>query len=220
MKKIKILIVDDMMIIREGIKKIISYEYYLEVIGVCENGRKAYEMTKELLPNIVIMGIQMPILNGIEALKLIKKDFPEIVVLMLTTNDDYENIIEALANGADGYLLKDECSNKLIDGIKAGFNGKLLMESHIVTKLIQDIKYLRIHSQQKQKKSFQLSERQREISGLLIKGHSNKDIANKLYLSVGTVKNYISSIYAEIGINNRREAIKILKNWSEIKGGI
>ena len=210
MKKIKILIVDDMPLIRETLKAILNLEDDMNVVGVCENGINGYEMTKSLLPDVVLMDVKMPISNGVEGVKLIKKDFPKTVVLMLTTFDDDEYIIKALANGANGYLLKDVNIDNLIQAIRSVVNGKLLIESDIASKLAEYI--LKSKIDDKQEQSISLSEREEEISDLLIQGYNNKEISNQINLSSGTTKNYISSIYSKLGTSNREEAIKILNN--------
>ncbi|CAH2214935.1 response regulator transcription factor [Tepidibacter aestuarii] len=210
MKSIKILIVDDMPLIRETLRAILDLEEDMQVIGVCENGLNGYERTRVLLPDVVLMDVKMPVSNGVEGLKLIKKDFPKTVVLMLTSFDYDEYIIEALANGANGYLLKDVNIDNLIQAIRSVVNGKLLIESDIAFKLAEYILKSKIDDNQAQFLS--LSEREKEISDLLIQGYSNKEISNQLNLSSGTIKNYVSSIYAKLGTNNREDAIKILND--------
>lgn len=210
MKKIKILIVDDMPLIRETLKAILNLEEDMNVVGVCENGINGYEMTKSLFPDVVLMDVKMPISNGVEGVKLIKKDFPKTVILMLTTFDDDEYIIKALANGANGYLLKDVNIDNLIQAIRSVVNGKLLIESDIASKLAEYILKSKIDDNQEQ--SISLSQREEEISDLLIQGYNNKEISNQINLSSGTTKNYISSIYSKLGTSNREEAIKILNN--------
>jgi DNA-binding NarL/FixJ family response regulator len=215
---IRLLLVDDQTLMRDGLKTILDLEEDMEVIGTCDNGHTAYQLASELNPDVILMDIRMPLMNGVESVKLIKKEFPDIIVIMLTTFDDDEFIIEALSNGANGYLLKDINANKLIDAIRDGVNGTLLMPSIVAAKLAARLSSPLIPIKiQKQEMLLDLSEREIEIALLLIKGYSNKQIASELFITEGTTKNYISSIYSKINISDRTKAVLFLKESINLK---
>lgn len=212
MGKIKIVIVDDQTLMRDGLKTILELENDMEVLGTAENGLKAIEMVKELRPDVVLMDIRMPVMNGVESTRAIKQSFPDTCVIMLTTFDDEEYIIDALSFGASGYLLKDMPGDKLIDAVRDGIKGNLLIPGTIAAKLAARLS--RPHLEVKNSINgplSELSERELEISRLLIKGYSNRQIASKLFISEGTVKNYVSNIYSKIGISDRAKALLYLK---------
>lgn len=215
MKKIKIVIADDQTLMRDGLKTILDLEDDMEVIGTAENGKIAYDLIKENTPDIVLMDIRMPVLNGVEATKKIKKEFPNIKVIILTTFDDEEYIIEALCNGASGYLLKDIPGDKFIHSIKGIYNNDdLVLPSKIAEKLGEILRNTNRNSVEN-KKCFQseieFTTREKEIALMIVNGLTNKEIAERLYISIGTVKNYITTIYSKVGVNNRQSAMMMLK---------
>lgn len=210
---IKILVVDDQTLMRDGLKTILDLEEDLEVIGTACNGKEAYRLVKQVKPDVILMDIRMPILNGVEATKLIKEEFKDISIIILTTFDTDDLIIEALACGADGYILKDIDGDRLIQAIKDCFNGDMILPAKVAAKLVT-----RVLNNQRDipgniidLNSFQITEREEEICELLCAGYSNKQIANKLFLTIGTVKNYVTSIYNKLGVSNRISAILFLK---------
>jgi DNA-binding NarL/FixJ family response regulator len=213
MNRIRILIADDQTLMRDGLKTIFELEDDMEVAGVAKNGLEAYEMTAALRPDIVLMDIRMPVMDGVESVRLIKKDYPSTVVIMLTTFDDEEYIIRALQFGANGYLLKDIQGNRLIEAVRDGASGNMLMPSGIASKLAARLSQMP-SDQNPQDRSVipEFSERETEITRLMAKGYTNGQIASALHLSEGTVKNYISSIYSKIGTSDRTCAVIFLKD--------
>lgn len=207
---IKVLIADDQTLMRDGLKTILDLEDDIEVIATAENGEIAFEKSITLNPDVILMDIRMPIMNGVESVKKIKSMLPKVAVIMLTTFDDDEYIIEALSNGASGYLLKDMPAEKLIEAIRDSLKGQLFIPTNIAAKLISRL-YEKEASKKTLKKDLELSERELEVSSLLIEGYNNKQISSKLFISEGTVKNYISNIYSKIGISDRTKAALFLK---------
>ncbi|OEF97064.1 response regulator transcription factor [Desulfuribacillus alkaliarsenatis] len=227
MQNIKVLIVDDQNLMRDGLKTIIDLEPDMEVVGTCENGRIAVEKAKLLSPDVILMDIRMPEVTGVEATKIIKNNFPEIKIIILTTFDDDEYIIDALSYGACGYLLKDIEGDKLINSIRDAYKGTLLMPGTIAAKLVNRLNEANISSIASNDVSKtvndqyiandqyyeKLSEREKEIAKLMVEGLTNKEIASKLFITQGTVKNYISSIYGKVGVKDRTNAVLFFKNY-------
>lgn len=214
---ITILIADDQTLMREGLKTILDLENDMRVIGTAENGQQAYEMVREHKPDIVLMDIKMPVMDGIESTKKIKKDFPHTLILILTTFAEDEYIVEGMANGASGFLLKDMPGDKLIASIRDAVKGQMMMPAVIAAKLAARLLHVSsqarssIHVERLKQQGIGLSEREREVAVLMLQGMSNRQIAKTLFISEGTVKNYISMIYAKIGTNERSKAILYLK---------
>lgn len=211
--KIRVMIVDDQRLMREGLKTILDLEEDISVIHLAENGEDALNKIKSEEPDVVLMDIWMPTMNGVECTAAIKKEYPQIKVVILTTYDDDEFIIDALCNGAEGYILKDLPSEKLLSSIRDVYNGNSIMQPEIAAKVIAHItrnkgalQNSRITAGETQVD--ELTDREKEILVLVAKGMNNREIAKTLYISEGTVKNYISSIYDKIGTKERSKAIR------------
>lgn len=213
MKNIRIAIIDDQTLMRDGLKTILDLEEDMEVVATAANGREGYEIIKQHKPDVVLMDIRMPELNGVEATKIIKKDYPETVVIILTTFDDDDYIVEALCHGASGYLLKDMHGDKLIQSIRDAYEGSMMIPSNIAIKLASKISNMSTEAMEKDQSihDYDLTEREKDVGRLLIKGYTNKEIADELFISVGTVKNYITNVYSKIGVSNRTAAVLFLK---------
>jgi DNA-binding NarL/FixJ family response regulator len=210
---IKILIADDQTLMRDGLKTILDLEDDFEVVGTACNGREAYELVKETNPDVILMDIRMPILNGVEAAKLIKGEFKDTAILMLTTFDTEDLIVDALACGADGYILKDIDGDRLIQVIKDSYNGDIILPARIAAKLACRVFKTENDTVQNSMdlNSFKITEREIDICKLLCEGYTNKQICDQLYLTIGTVKNYVTSIYNKLGVSNRTSAVLFLK---------
>lgn len=210
MNKIKVIIVDDQKLMIDGLKTIIDLEEDIKVIDTCNNGKEAIEKTSLLKPDVILMDIRMPIKNGVEATKEIKEKYPNTKIIILTTFDDDEYILDALSYGADSYLLKDIDADILLKCIRDAHKGMLLMPSNIAMKLA---KYINEKKSKKHVELFdELSKREIDIAKMMIKGLNNKEISSDLFLTEGTVKNYISSIYSKLGVKDRASAVIILKD--------
>ena len=208
MNKIRLLIVDDQPIIREGLKSLLTLSEDIDVVGEANHGEEALTKIAEWQPHVVLMDIRMPVMDGVEATKRIKEQFPQTIVIILTTFDDDHYIIDALNHGASGYLLKDINAHQLINAIRDGFNGNILLPGKVATKLTG---YL-MAKKQSSSVSSDFTQREQAIIQLLIKGYSNTEIADELFLSVGTVKNYLSQIYSKASVSDRSNAILYFKN--------
>ncbi|WP_233443809.1 response regulator [Halalkalibacterium halodurans] len=215
---INVLIADDQTLMREGLKTIIDLEDDMNVTGLAKNGKEVLDQIPCLLPHVILMDIQMPIMNGIECLKVVKRIYPHINVLMLTTFEDDDYIIESLVGGANGFLLKDLNYDQLIYSIRQSVDGQMLIPNSIAVKLAKQLsKYnelteVDLQIEKLKKEGLHFSERERQIASLLAQGLTNKKIAEKLYITEGTVKNYISEIYSKIGIRDRMQASTYLRD--------
>jgi NarL family two-component system response regulator LiaR len=204
---IKVLICDDQEIVCEGLERILSSDAEIRVVGKAYDGQEALEQIPHLQPDLVLMDLKMPNVNGIQATRQIRQKYPDIRVLVLTTYDDDEWLFDAIRSGAAGYLLKDTPRDKLIEAIKGTYLGKTFVDPDVAGKLFSSIE--RTLPAEKPISVFNLSEREREILQLLVRGLSNADIAHQLYLSEGTVRNYTSAIFAKLGVSDRTQAVVV-----------
>ncbi|MFA9398350.1 MAG: response regulator [Clostridiaceae bacterium] len=211
MNKIKVLIVDDQTLMRDGLKTIIDLEDNMQVIGTGKNGQEAIEFCKNNKPDLILMDIRMPGMDGVEATKIIKILYPEIVILILTTFNDDDYIIDALTYGATGYLLKDIEGDKLIKAIEDGYKGCFMLPSEVAIKIAKKLSKNSVVSLEDKRSLVDFSEREIEIAKMLALGFNNKQISSSLYISEGTVKNYISSIYSKLGTSDRMAAALTIK---------
>ena len=204
-KPIRLIIADDEMLIRTGLKIMLEASGNVEVLALAENGRAAFEACTIHRPDVVLMDIRMPESNGIEGTKLIKEAFPEVKVLIVTTFQDTEYIVEAVQNGASGYLLKDSSPDAILDGIKVALSGKVVMDTVISEALLTNTSVEKEESFDAEK--WGLTTREVELIAQVAKGLSNKEIAQTLFLSEGTVKNNISTILSKLELRDRTQLV-------------
>lgn len=200
----KILICDDQAVIRDGLELLLKLEKDFQVVGCAQDGAEALELAAKHQPDLALMDLKMPIMNGIEATRQIRKKFPHIKVLVLTTYDDDEWLFDAIRAGASGYLLKDTPRQKIIEAIRGMAEGKSFVDPAVTGKLLQQMA-----GQQPQPASLltqKLTERELDVLRLLAKGMTNAEIAAALYLSEGTVRNYVSATLAKLGVSDRTQA--------------
>ncbi|MCD1258633.1 response regulator transcription factor [Paenibacillus athensensis] len=206
---------------RDGLQTILSLQEDIEVIGMAKDGAEALQLAEALRPALVLMDIEMPVMNGIECTRRLRATLPETLVLMLTTFADDDYIIEALAGGATGFLLKDIPGDKLAQAIRDAVNGQFLLPSMIAAKLASRLHTASVAmnsvlgSARLKARDLRLSEKEQEIATCLADGKTNREIAAQLFMSEGTIKNYVSSIYSKLGTNDRTVAMMTLKTWLE-----
>ncbi len=205
---IKLIITDDQRLMREGLKTILELEEDMSVVALAENGKDALDKAAQFNPDVVLMDIRMPVMDGVECTRIIKQCYPHIKVIILTTFDDDEFIIEALKNGATGYILKDLSSEKLVGAIRDAYNGNSIMQPEIAAKVISHIAGSSpIPTGQAQQNeevpASDLTDREKEVLRLVGNGMTNSEISKKLFISEGTVKNYISSLYSKLQVSDR-----------------
>lgn len=205
-EKIRVILADDHTILRDGIRALLADETDIQLIGEAEDGRAAVRMACELKPDIVIMDIAMPLLNGLEATRQIKRHLPETEVLILSMHDNEEYIRQVLAAGAMGYILKDAAARELIEAIKTVRRGEAVLSSAITRLVIED--YLRWGGVQPQDENGNLTPREREVLQLIAEGYTNKAIADILCLSIKTVQAHRANLMGKLDLHDRGELIK------------
>jgi len=204
---IKVLIVDDQKILAEGIQSVLEVSEDIEVVGLAYDGFQALEQIELNTPDVVLLDIRMPNMNGVVATKEIKSKYPQVKVIILTTFDDSDYILNAINYGASGYLLKDIGGTALIDAIKNANKGDTILPVKIAKKITDAAMLVSSDKEIKLKKAFAFSDREVEIALMLYEGFTNRQISSALNLSEGTARNYISAIYVKIGSENRNDAI-------------
>lgn len=212
MKKITILLVEDHVVVRESIRQFLGREAKLEVVGEAGDGEEAVQMASQLKPDVIIMDISMPKLNGIEATKRIKALHPSTAILILTAYDYEQYIFPLLEAGAAGYLLKDVSSRELISAIETVYRGEAVLHPAVARKVMQRLTKA---EPTEERASDLLSERELTILKMAAKGMSNSDIAEELHLSARTVESHLGSIFNKLGVGSRTEAVikAMKKGW-------
>jgi DNA-binding NarL/FixJ family response regulator len=205
---IRVLLVDDQELFREGLETLLSVHKDIEVVGQACNGREAIEVAARVRPDLVLMDVRMPVLDGVRATRLLVETLPKCKVIVLTTFDDDEYIFDALRAGAAGYLLKDVPSARLVEAIRATARGESILEPSVAAKVIAE--FTRVSSlvpaAQMEQLVEPLSERELEILALIARGDSNKEIGEQLFITEGTVKNHVTHILGKLGVRDRMQA--------------
>ena len=205
MKPIRILLAEDQTLMRQGLKTILELESGFEVAGEAEDGKSAVKLALQLRPDIILMDVQMPQMNGVEATAAICRAWPEARVIILTTFDRDDYVFQGVRAGAVGYLLKDLPSPKLIETIRRVHDGEIFIQPEIASRTLRAA----LHSPGDLIEP--LTEREREVLVMLAQGIPNKEIADKLHLAEGTVKNHVSNILGKLQAQNRTEAADIAR---------
>lgn len=197
-KSIRVLIAEDHAVVRDGLAAVLEFETDMTVAGHAKNGREAVEQFRALKPDVVLMDIAMPELDGLGAILAIRGEFPSARILVLTTYDGDENVFQALGNGAQGYLLKDCSTADLLAAIRKLHSGGTCVPEHVAARLAD-----------RAMRGAQLSPREIEVLNLIARGKSNKEIGAVLFISEGTVKTHVLSIHEKLGVGDRTEAVVI-----------
>lgn len=206
----RVLVVDDDALIRDSLKMLLEMEEDFQVIGTADNGQEAYALCRQENPDLVLMDIRMPVMDGVLGTKLIKDNCPQVRVVILTTFRDDEYIKEALKNGAEGYILKSQPADSIIESLRAVAKGAIVLERAVATSLSAMLK----EDKKKEQADCPLSQRELEILELVGQGLSNREIADKVYLSEGTVRNYVTALLEKLDLRDRTQlAIYYLKNF-------
>ncbi len=204
---VRLLLVDDQRLMREGLHTLLEMEPGLAVVGEAGNGQEGLDAYATLLPDVVLMDVRMPVMDGVEATRRLRERWPAARVIILTTFDDDEYVFEGLRAGALGYLLKDVSIQELADAIHTVMAGGVLIEPSVARKVVTEFARMAAPAPRPaQDLDEPLSERELEILRLLARGMTNREIATRLYLAEGTVKNYVTNILGKIGARDRTAA--------------
>src|SRR5512143_1328226 len=205
---IRVLLADDQALFREGLNTLLSVHKGIEVVGQASHGQEAVDLALRLRPDVILMDMQMPILNGIGATRRLKQSLPDCRIIMLTTFSDNETIFDALRAGAVGYLLKDVGSVQLAESIRATMRGESILDPSVAAKVVAE--FSRVSSMVAATSSEvlpePLSEREIELLRLIASGCNNKEIADSLFITEGTVKNHITHILGKLSVRDRTQA--------------
>jgi len=210
---IRILIVDDHLIVREGLRLILETESGFDLIGEASNGAEALELVGELKPDVILMDLRMPGMDGLTAIEHLRNDFPDIAVVILTTFNEDELMRKGLGLGARGYLLKDTDRNTLFNTIVAAARGETLLKPEILEKILGSRTMPKTRSDHKLDNS--LTDRELEVLFAVAKGERSKEIAYKLGITERTIKAHLSNIYSKLGVDSRAAAVSeaMLRGW-------
>jgi NarL family two-component system response regulator LiaR len=214
MKKITILLAEDHVVVRESIRQSLEREASLTVVGEAGDGNEAVRMARQLKPDVIIMDISLPKLNGIEATKQIKEFQPSVIILVLTAYDYEQYIFPLLEAGAAGYLLKDISSRELISAIHTVYKGEAVLHPAIARKVMERFKHTKAEGEKRRELDL-LTERETAILKMAARGMSNNDIADELHLSTRTIESHLGGIFNKLGVGSRTEAVieAMRKGW-------
>lgn len=209
MSEIRVLLADDQQLMREGLRVLLDLTPDIRVVGEAGNGAEAVERVQALQPDVVLMDVRMPGLDGVAATRRLHKACPDVKVIILTTFDDDEYVFEGLRAGAVGYLLKDVPSEQLAEAIRAAARGEAFIQPSVARKVVAEFARLteREHRRREQPLVEPLSARELEVLALVAEGLSNREIGERLFITPGTVKNHVSNVLAKLGVRDRTQAI-------------
>ena len=215
MEKIKVMVVDDQLDLAKELAGVVETDASLEVVGIAADGFDALQKMPQNIPDVVLLDIRMPNMNGVVATQRIKTEYPNVKVVILTTFDDSDYILNAINNGASGYLLKDIGGNALIDAIKNAHAGDTILPAKIARRIADAARHVAADREIKLMRAFSLSEREVEIALMMYEGFTNRQISAALKLSEGTTRNYVSSIYIKTNSENRTDALQKIRTVLE-----
>ena len=206
--RVRVLLVDDQTLFREALRTLLEVREEIEVVGEAGNGEQALRQAAELVPDVVLMDLRMPVLDGVAATRRLRVEQPSVRVLALTTFDDDEDVFAALRAGALGYLLKDVTSAQLVEALQAAARGESVLQPSVAAKVVARIAQLPDldPAPRPQPLVVPLSERELEVVRLIGQGRSNREIAGALFLAEGTVKNHVTNVLAKLGARDRTQA--------------
>ncbi len=206
---IRVMLVDDQALFREGLETLLSVHSDIEIVGQAGDGQECVQVAAKIRPEVILMDIRMPIMDGVRATHLLKETHPQCKVIVLTTFDDDEYIFDALRMGAAGYLLKDVPSAQLVDAIRAAARNESILQPSVAAKVIAEFGRVSsmLPSRRMETLVDPLSERELEILGMIARGASNKEIAKQLYIAEGTVKNHVTHILGKLDARDRTQAV-------------
>jgi len=203
---IRVLVVDDHAILRDGIRSILESQEDIIVVGEASNGEEAFKFVGKLMPDIVLMDISMPKTNGLEATRLVKERFPQVKVLILTQHDNREYIAPALAAGASGYVLKRSGRREMLNAIRQVYEQGAFLTGNVTQEVLKEYSQ---NGHNKKEEDQHLTDRERQVLHLIVEGKSNKEIADLLSVTEGTIKYHINGILSKLGVSDRTQAATV-----------
>lgn len=206
MNMIKVVIADDQTLFRQGLRTLLSVQTDIEVVGEASNGVEALRLIADHMPDVVLMDVEMPILDGVAATRRIRQEYPACQVIILTTFDNDDYVFEGLRAGALGYLLKDSPADKLVDAIRIASHGESFLQPSIATRVVSEFSRLAEIAQHRQPLTDPLTPRETEILRLIAQGMTNIEIAQRLVITEGTVKNHVTAILSKLEVEDRSQA--------------
>ena len=219
---INVVLADDQDIVREGLKMLLSLDEEINILGEAENGESLLQLMEGIQTDVVLVDILMPKMNGIDATKQIKEKYPSVKVIILTTFNEDDYIFQGLKNGADGYILKDSGSEDIIKAIKCAYNGNILLNPEVTTKVVRALNRIQspVCSQKAisvyESKLQMLTPRELEVAQLIASGKSNKNVCEILFLTEGTVKNYVTRILEKLELASRTELALFMQQMQKL----
>lgn len=212
MERMRVLLADDHALFREGLAGIIASQPDMQVVGEANDGLEAFVKAQELKPDLILMDVQMPGMDGLEATRQIKQVLPETIIVVLTVRDDDEKLFEALKNGAQGYLLKEIRSQEMLAMLRGAMQGEAALSTALAGRVLAEFRRLSKHGIVNTDDDSGLTEREQQVLLKVSEGATDKEIAEALTISLNTVKTHVRNILAKLQVSTRREAAKVAKN--------
>lgn len=200
----KVIICDDQAIVRDGLELLLKLEDDIQVVGLAQDGEQALELVEKLSPDLVLMDLKMPGMNGVEATRRIRSEYPSVRVVVLTTFDEDEWVFDALRAGASSYLLKDTPREKVLEALRGSMEERAYLDPKVTTKVLRQVSSQQVFP--KSTLTEKLTAREIEVLKLIAHGFSNTEIAVRLFLSEGTVRNHVSAILSKLDVPDRTRA--------------
>ncbi|HRQ33581.1 MAG TPA: response regulator transcription factor, partial [Anaerolineales bacterium] len=212
MEKARVLLADDHVLFREGLAGIIASQTDMETVGEAGDGFEALVKARELKPDLILMDVQMPGMDGVEATRQIKQTLPETIIVMLTVRGDDEFLFEALKNGAQGYLLKEIRSQTLLEMLRGALQGEAAISPSLAGRVLAEFRRLSKYDAVNDETDNDLTEREQQVLSKAAQGATDKEIAAELNISLNTVKTHMRNILSKLHVSTRREAAKVAKS--------
>ena len=205
---IRVLVADDHELFRRGLRQVLEDEDDIKVVAEAGDGEEAVELSREHMPDVVVMDVRMPIRSGIEATRAVKQDLPHCKILMLTISDEEDDLYQAIKSGANGYLLKEISIDEIGNAVRSVHGGQSLISPSMASKLLTEFaSMIKKTDDRQQVPTPRLTDREMEVLKLVAKGMNNRDIAKQLFISENTVKNHIRNILEKLQLHSRMEAV-------------